>query len=530
MPPSSNLVNSDNPHHAQCFFHHSVLNSICNGLKRNGGRCTSKANQFPIGYLPTCKLHIDQYQRAGSCRAIEECGERCGRPCHYRPPLLEVCREHANGTPTIPSYILKIPTEIRMAIFWYLFPNYIKAKPFPQSPIERGMHAAILQVNRQMYDEASTVLYQQVPFRASIECDEIFICHNFIKPSLRTIARRIRNLEVTLHIGHKPYYGTGIHSDHGISFEDFRLYQVRHNARKLVELLQPTIEDGSQSGLHQLSLSPQADHIFNWTREEAIQAIAFAIGPFRNLCNIRLASLKSASLSSASEPNIMVGVSETTSMPEDEAYFKIQRTFGSELKKGPETTLSHRKMLKEIDENVEKIESLVQLLKRKDAIQAPSWHMTLKWSVSIFGGADRVLHYARFLREHEELSEFCAIRQAIQQRWLRYQEFARRQQCDIADHILALSDKTEQSSLKARFPSSFRLSSPDVEGQDTLEPIEVSLWPELEMKLGLPFLHENSVEEWEDDECLYFKHDNQVRFRLKTPQIMREKRSDGSRG
>ncbi|KAL9083124.1 MAG: hypothetical protein Q9165_008654 [Trypethelium subeluteriae] len=67
---------------------------------------------------------------------------------------------------------LKLPAELRLQVYGYLFPN----KPIPHSaeiPLRENSepcHMEILRVNRFIYEEATEVLYGTVPFCASFEC------------------------------------------------------------------------------------------------------------------------------------------------------------------------------------------------------------------------------------------------------------------------------------------------------------------------------------------------------------------------
>ncbi|KAF2187728.1 hypothetical protein K469DRAFT_105666 [Zopfia rhizophila CBS 207.26] len=94
-------------HHESYLRHISALAHKCNGLKkRNDEPCNRKATISKLGLLPTYGTHADQVRRAGKCQAREGCGESCGRHCLFNPPRLELCPERANGTRTVPCYLL----------------------------------------------------------------------------------------------------------------------------------------------------------------------------------------------------------------------------------------------------------------------------------------------------------------------------------------------------------------------------------------------------------------------------------------
>jgi hypothetical protein len=78
-------------------------------------------------------------------------------------------------------------------------------------------------------------------------------------------------------------------------------------------------------------------------------------------------------------------------------------------------------------------------------------------------------------------------------------------------------DPDEVTTMKSRLPPSFK---DDI----NLKHDHYAMWPELDISFALPFHDQDdgTVEEWEDWERYYFKCGEVVKFRLKTPQAMRQ--------
>lgn len=78
------------------------------------------------------------------------------------------------------SLIDRLPTELRLQIYDYLFPD----KPVPSHPCDKGSFRAdgqpcstrILRLNRAIHDEAAAILYSKVPFQVKIHPGGIALC------------------------------------------------------------------------------------------------------------------------------------------------------------------------------------------------------------------------------------------------------------------------------------------------------------------------------------------------------------------
>lgn len=98
----------------------------CSGTtKKTKHRCNATVTRPPQGahftYLPTCKNHRVPQNFAGRCRSTLSNGTRCGLLFRWKPPYLELCRDH-RGNPETPCYLLELPLELRYEVFRYLLP------------------------------------------------------------------------------------------------------------------------------------------------------------------------------------------------------------------------------------------------------------------------------------------------------------------------------------------------------------------------------------------------------------------------
>ncbi|KAF4633918.1 hypothetical protein G7Y89_g4192 [Cudoniella acicularis] len=172
-------VNSFATHSKTCPLHESEKNKLCSGKLRKGGQCINKAlPPFEPWLMPTCKVHRDQTKYSTLCRAVLECGFRCGRSCEFKVHENQLCPEHLE-TP-MSCYFLKIPIELRFRIYGYLLPDMIIPAQLgrgPPSPfgMNRSLKSdgepvctSILRVNHQIHDESTSILYGSNTFTINL--------------------------------------------------------------------------------------------------------------------------------------------------------------------------------------------------------------------------------------------------------------------------------------------------------------------------------------------------------------------------
>jgi hypothetical protein len=507
------------------------------GIKRDREPCTRKATILLKDFAPTCKIHKGQQNRGGTCQALETCGKPCGRLCLYAPPLLELCSKHVNGTPTLPTYILRLPAELRLAIFRYHFPREIENNYVRRTCHKRGL-CAILSVSRLINEEASSILYQETLFIANVSSCGVSVCgrhwvyehHKPVNEAIPIIVRRIRNLELMVSNEVPRLWGSigdiGLLVSDNINREEYKLYRVRNNIGKLVALLQPpNVGNDIETSLHKLVVRPniiesEASPLIihtQWNAPDIIPAVIFALGPLRVLRNLRSCTMMSIEVEYQELEESFPGF-------DTHIYLDFQRRLQSELTMTTDaersffTKQTHSAFLK-LENDMRRIEHFDRLLRtHKIPPDGLSNDYRNTWKDTVFRGIDRVLHYARFLRDNGEGEQMPFIRKALQQRYLNYQETQHHYMSFIANAIMDLSDDPDEvTAMKSRLPSSFKNGV-------ALKNDRYDMWPELDINFALPFHDQDggTVEEWEDWERYYFKCGEVVKFRLKTPQTMRK--------
>jgi len=160
---SDNAAKASSPvvHDLKCPHHSDTRDGLCYALTYAGKLCRYRAKITEAGYLPVCNTHDyskshgvysnrKHAMQAGRCQAIEDCGQICNRLAKVAPPY-HLCEKHQKGSDTLPCHLMRLPTELRLMIFRYLFPKVV-----PHS--YRGVRVGILKTNRQINQEASSVL------------------------------------------------------------------------------------------------------------------------------------------------------------------------------------------------------------------------------------------------------------------------------------------------------------------------------------------------------------------------------------
>jgi hypothetical protein len=146
-----------------CEFHDTDP-LLCRAVTPDGLHCFALAPPHrDISRMPTCQRHRKQFIKANHCRALQRCGYPCYTPCEWIP-LTEVnfCEKHRIYGP---CYFLQLPLELRFEIYNHMFPcRFIPAEGSSvntENVSRRNDPAAILRVNRQVYEEACVVLYRR---------------------------------------------------------------------------------------------------------------------------------------------------------------------------------------------------------------------------------------------------------------------------------------------------------------------------------------------------------------------------------
>ncbi|KAE9378820.1 hypothetical protein N431DRAFT_460146 [Stipitochalara longipes BDJ] len=166
-------------HLLDCPLHDNERMKTCFGYSKKGNACVNKAIESPVpGTLPMCKVHRNQLKVATLCRAQLPCGYECGQLCEWRTHMFQMCPDHLD----IPMacYFLKIPIEMRLRIYGLLLPDVrIPARRIGGFSLRASGERScleILRVNRQIHDEATSLLYGTGIFNIEISANGLTMC------------------------------------------------------------------------------------------------------------------------------------------------------------------------------------------------------------------------------------------------------------------------------------------------------------------------------------------------------------------
>jgi hypothetical protein len=151
----------------------------------------------------------------------------------------------------------------------------------------------MLRVNRELYEEASTVIYTQTKFKAYVEptfirlfgrrwdresCGSKF--EDLAKKLCQAGAQRIRNLDVEVTFASSQIRVKGL--SRGVCVEEYEVYQVRDSVRKLVQLISTPLSEPT-SALKSLKVKAAPSTRHHWGSDEAVCATFLILEPFAAL-------------------------------------------------------------------------------------------------------------------------------------------------------------------------------------------------------------------------------------------------------
>jgi hypothetical protein len=523
--------------HAQhCRLHDDPLATHCNAMTQARKKCSRKAKVFErvsrpgesdTRILPVCSLHTLSYllKKAGRCQAVEDCGHTCNRLAAFALPY-HLCSKHEAGTETLPCGIMGLPTELHLMILRYVLPSDI---PYQTYSPEIPKHCmAIMRVNRALYQAASLVLYTETKFKASIDPHVIRFLgrcwftdrHNNdkytdIKQALcQLAARRVRNLQIELRFGYGQTKLKGIGS-HGISAEDYELYQLRDTVRDFVGLLEPSEESRSEPianvlALKKLHVRPYPQAQANWQTDEVASAVFFALEPL-------------VALSPVEEPKLLPCVKPSTTWRFQNAANDIKRIHKDvtyrRLRKGWVRSMNGKSGASGVPQRQEG--SDMSITNEFHEIQS-LWRLIQKNKCgdiqTAFQGMERVLHFSRVVDMNvgnDDLERMLQIKKAIVRRWVNAVRQQQRSLAAIASCIEGIYDP------QGAYPDAFDFEpvQPLIEGAPTHHG-----WPEIEWD-NTPRLYDTGVTFTEDDLRVYIHKNSKDFVQLKTPTVIRQLRS-----
>ncbi|KAJ4987386.1 hypothetical protein SVAN01_07124 [Stagonosporopsis vannaccii] len=548
-PDSDDEYDSDDDHQQHCNLHADPLATHCNALTRARKKCSYKAKLFKRGSLPVCATH--QWNlwslKAGKCQAVEKCGRVCNRYAPHAPPY-HLCAKHEKGTDTLPCGIMSLPTELHLMIFRYLFPKVV-----PVSGLTNNA-GAVLRVNRAFHSAASSIVYDELQFKASVDHSVITLLGrlwetdgvnnkytNINKALCQAGAQRIRKLHVEIRFASRRTKIKGI-GTYDIGVADYELYQVRDAVRKLVELLWPTTKSQAASEkpvLKQVEVRPAPGLVHHWQPDEVVAAIFFVVEPFVALGPIATPALLPCPKSTVWHSGMQLYTDNISNAHKDETYRRLRKVWMKSMKGKLSTPNKVRREGQEdnlITREYHKIEQLWALIQKHESSKCPdltensltdlptATSSKAGWLKSSFQGIERVLHIARTIDmniDHDLSDSFermGQIREAITKRWVN----AHRQQQRSASAIAAcIGSMSHSEDPKEIYPDAFDFETPELLEHEAAVNYT---WPELGKADIAPRVGDTGVTYTEDDFRIYIHEGGKTFVRLKTPSAIRRLR------
>jgi hypothetical protein len=518
--------------HAEVCKHHSdPRKGLCTVSKLDGTRCTYRAKATKADCLPTCGIHQNEEVKAGKCQAVAHCGQVCNRVTPDDAGY-HFCSEHEKGTDTLPCRFLDLPAELRLMVYGYIFPPFIPSTNLCDNDKIKKPQVAVLRVNKQIYQEASSVLYDELPFHARVTPTTITVLgktwhRSHHKSALlrnepldinKTLAmeatKRIRNLVVEVSFGKWRTELQGCTRSHlfggvvlhGITNENYDLYEAKDSVRKLADLFPASRETGS---LKRLTVQPKMGPQYRWTPAESIAAVFLVLEPFQDLHVVQQAALE------APEPSIVDGETRVD-------YEKLQEVWITAVK----TSTPPRTSAKAIESRAafHKIEELIRLVKEVESQNSRYNRNNGLSKFPIFHGIERPLHLARVACENEDPWMIDQIRKAIAARWDNHQQQKQRAAKVISDAIKNMLGSTDTTTSGEEHQDVSQPAAVEAVPEGSVPTFE---WSELQShKINatpLPKRGDPGVTIEEDSLRMYYHLDDKTWIRLKTPGTVRLK-------
>ncbi|KAH7076465.1 hypothetical protein BKA63DRAFT_593848 [Paraphoma chrysanthemicola] len=517
-------------HEKNCDYHEDPRAGFCTALTYSKKTpCRNRAKILEPGYLPVCKIHEipKSMRRAGRCQALEECGQPCSRLAKHEPPY-HLCEKHQRGSDTLPCYFMQIPTELRLMVFRYLFPE---AELSP-TLYNRYIKVAILKVNRQIYHEASSVLYGEcsrepsAPNKDSSYAVSDMLCQPGVS--------RIRKLNVNLLMGRMSRLPKAVVS-HGISAEEVELYTMRDTVRKLAHALsgrQGNEPSGSLTiprALTQLVVKPRMLLRHRWSPDEAAVALFFVLEPLQILHGLQSVAIDHPGIDyaySAPNPTFILRLKDR------KLYRKLRKQCLDALTKPNADsftlTTTERAPTEALQNDYRKLEAFAQLVK----MQASSH----PWMSGIFQNLERPLHLARVAYENNDLKMINSIQEAIKLRWVNANRQRQKSLQVVAhsintmfedDTAIEVEDDNDDGhpTPRERYPDAFQ--------SDEIEPLtqpysasQTNMWKELKTEDDAPKSGEDGVTVKTHGMWRTIRKGRKKWYRLTTPAVVREIQAD----
>lgn len=195
-------------------------------------------------------------------------------------------------------WIMTLPTELRLMILRYLFPELVVATNNEANTLDLPWKLpwAPFYINRQIHSEASSIMYDETVF-------EVILTAKYIRVGTRTLdlhkeqlvrgfpqdsIRRIKHLKIRLHVGRcSEWEEDSLHNGSAFSIQDVEICGVRENVRKFVNFIgKDTLNTLSVETLFSWSLDGDRGELVTWSLEEYTQVLLLVTEPLKALGSI----------------------------------------------------------------------------------------------------------------------------------------------------------------------------------------------------------------------------------------------------
>jgi hypothetical protein len=544
MSDSISMTSSDDDHQ-DCRFHDDPREGLCRALTYAKKVCKYKAKITKPGFLPVCQTHRyrpwnEEALRAGQCQAIEECDRPCSRVSNNAPPF-HFCAKHQNGSNTVPCRLLELPTELRLMIFRYLFPDVIATNKVTK----RNVKVAILKTSRQIYQEASSILYGESIFQAEVDYlsielqgqqwdrtprardeEDDYSANNVLG---RHGSNLIQNLEVKVELGNKSRTCPKGIGYLGLTQEDHEIFALRDAVRKLSVLLCYQSASGNSSALKRLTVKPVLHPGYTWNSDQAIIALFSALEPFQRL---RVKYPRLDTPTSYVHPYYNHPAAGNKQMvakiPTRKAYGKLEQQWLKAIKDGKGVS-SRLESSAEVQEGFRKIEAFTQLIHVNSATRVR------EWTSKVFQCLERPLHLARVAYENDDIEAIKNIQEAIKLRWVnayRLQQWSLRTVADSINTMFEKDDSADQMddeedeiegipTPRELYPDAFEFENTQLL-EEPYTPGQVHHWIDLSADDSAPPRDGPGVTTQISGLRLRIQKDGKEWVRLKTPAIVQQ--------
>ncbi|KAL6711999.1 hypothetical protein ACN47E_003042 [Coniothyrium glycines] len=350
-----------------------------------------------------------------------------------------------------------------------------------------------MRVNRQIFREASSILYGESTFKAHISSSYVMLQakrwyrephfedknndYTIEKRFSEATAKSIRNLDIAIRLGEPRDPPEGIDFEH----EEQELLALRDSVRKFAGLFMSPSDHVSEHGrtkLRRITVRPSVGDGWGWKACELHAALFLVIEPLQLLRGIKHRRLESPipiPWGGISESKLDRLISNTIVRKK---YSFAQKAWENSHEGNHNDTIKVQEPNCIVKAGYSKIEAFVQLIYAQDAFAAGSWTST------VFRGIERPLHLARVAYETNDQELMEKIHSVIKARWI---SAHRRQQAQlriVADSISSMfADKADGSTIpQEEFPDAFVF--------EDVKPITMipapHLWIELESIRSVP--------------------------------------------